>query len=1129
MIATTRRGGDRGGGQGNSAGRSGGSGSVVGNAWAKPLPRSRIGNSGGTGSTPVAPPPGIRVPSHAGMGATTSSSGSNSSSSSVSSKNSNGTSNNNSLNAANSAARRNALRERFLNLTLNLIDQEVVVTQKNGAVIEGKFHTFTPCASIDSKDRNMYVVKMCKSLRGPLGDDDSKINGDDQTNRPYAKIASEGCTVVIPAERVSNIHVKSIAIDSTPAHPSSASKLPGNKMASPWPNSSSSNGHANGDAGSAFRTDSDIASQSKNRSRELVAAGSAWTSGATHKSDSSSAADSALSSGNRRADALHSALEDGGTPSRRTYGPSTHLGGAADRGKHITGGALTGTIGKWDQFRANEQLFDVKASFNENLYTTELDKSRMDAKKIEEAERLAREIEGSAATNIHVAEERGQAVQGDYDEEDLYSGVLQNTAKALVNTTPKSRLAETVEENTNDATNEETETTEPVVPTSNTADIASPVKKTTEPPATSSQPAARSEQQQKAKLAPAPPRKMNYAAAAAVKVVPQGSSRSPTSPVSKKKPAASLPSASLSKRPVQSASPSLSSADAPETKEKEVGAEPDEDDNEASADVVDKEEKANEVMRIEKDSDNLKEALADDRKADAEDAVMLSKSPEASGSVTDGGKDDMADEKTKETTSEIEVSPQNSALEDAVGAKEEEKTEKVDTVASAEEEMAVEKKEENDEASRDAKKSESKPDAPTDTGATGDNKKTVTSKLNPSSKKFTFNPSAKAFTPKGGFGSVGAGTSGAVATTMASPPPPQSDHQQQPLMIDPTTGGAVPVMAAPGATPPAMHAQHYVPHPGAPMGQPGAMMPVPMHHPYMRYPAYNAMGQHAMPMQPPHVPQQPQPQQQGGAGVEGPGSPPPGGLVDETSQQQGGNAGNPLNPPTQQQQADMPPTSQAQGQPGGVPIPYGVPPNAGAPGYYPGGIPMHGQAPAHIRGYPQMPPQQIPVVPGGNPYRMYGPAPGHMQQQSAGSMPGMPPGQMRGPGYPGFPGTPGMQYPPSNYPTGMGHMSNGVEDDGQGYRGPQGRGSGGRGGGGDRGGGGRHGRRASRKNGRGGSARGFHHHGGHQGHQQSNGHHHQQHSASSDTSGHSDHSPGGNHLDGSLKQHDEISKGGGSD
>ncbi len=48
----------------------------------------------------------------------------------------------------------------------------------------------------------------------------------------------------------------------------------------------------------------------------------------------------------------------------------------------------------WDQFAVNEKLFGVKTDFNEDLYTTKLDKNSEEYKRREkEAARLAREIE----------------------------------------------------------------------------------------------------------------------------------------------------------------------------------------------------------------------------------------------------------------------------------------------------------------------------------------------------------------------------------------------------------------------------------------------------------------------------------------------------------------------------------------------------------------------------------------------------------------------------------------------------------------------------------------------------------------------------------------------------------------
>ena len=56
---------------------------------------------------------------------------------------------------------------------------------------------------------------------------------------------------------------------------------------------------------------------------------------------------------------------------------------------------LNSRAGKnWDQFAVNEKLFGVTTDYQEEIYTTKLDKSDPNFKKREaEAERLAREIE----------------------------------------------------------------------------------------------------------------------------------------------------------------------------------------------------------------------------------------------------------------------------------------------------------------------------------------------------------------------------------------------------------------------------------------------------------------------------------------------------------------------------------------------------------------------------------------------------------------------------------------------------------------------------------------------------------------------------------------------------------------
>lgn len=61
----------------------------------------------------------------------------------------------------------------------------------------------------------------------------------------------------------------------------------------------------------------------------------------------------------------------------------------------------------WDQFAENERLFGMKTDYDENIYTTTIDKSHPQYKqRLADADRKAREIERSVANNAHVAEER---------------------------------------------------------------------------------------------------------------------------------------------------------------------------------------------------------------------------------------------------------------------------------------------------------------------------------------------------------------------------------------------------------------------------------------------------------------------------------------------------------------------------------------------------------------------------------------------------------------------------------------------------------------------------------------------------------------------------------------------------
>ncbi|KAI1659291.1 hypothetical protein F4813DRAFT_388000 [Daldinia decipiens] len=107
----------------------------------------------------------------------------------------------------------------------------------------------------------------------------------------------------------------------------------------------------------------------------------------------------------------------------------------------------------WDQFAVNERQFGIKTTYDENIYTTAIDKSHPQYKeRVAAAEKKAREIERSAAVTAHVAEERvvdyagGEDVGG--NEEEKYSGVKRQDFPPLPNSrenkyTPPARRAPT--------------------------------------------------------------------------------------------------------------------------------------------------------------------------------------------------------------------------------------------------------------------------------------------------------------------------------------------------------------------------------------------------------------------------------------------------------------------------------------------------------------------------------------------------------------------------------------------------------------------------------------------------------------------------------------------------------------
>ena len=170
-----------------------------------------------------------------------------------------------------------------------------------------------------------------------------------------------------------------------------------------------------------FATDLQI-SGGKGGSHSLVAAGSAWTSAGEGSSGVPEGGNVGGGLGRGKgADAMNWRSAAVGSRSPPSSSNCSALGGLESGSK--------GGIGSWDQFAANEKKFNVRANYDENMYTTKLDVDNIDSEKRRKAERIAREIEGTVSANIHVAEERNQQIQTDCDEEDLYSGVLTEDLK----------------------------------------------------------------------------------------------------------------------------------------------------------------------------------------------------------------------------------------------------------------------------------------------------------------------------------------------------------------------------------------------------------------------------------------------------------------------------------------------------------------------------------------------------------------------------------------------------------------------------------------------------------------------------------------------------------------------------
>lgn len=75
--------------------------------------------------------------------------------------------------------------------------------------------------------------------------------------------------------------------------------------------------------------------------------------------------------------------------------PLSSAGNGIENGDDVTFGAGATSGTQWDQFAVNERLFGVRTNFNEDEYTTRLDRTAKDFKERERrAEQIAAEITG---------------------------------------------------------------------------------------------------------------------------------------------------------------------------------------------------------------------------------------------------------------------------------------------------------------------------------------------------------------------------------------------------------------------------------------------------------------------------------------------------------------------------------------------------------------------------------------------------------------------------------------------------------------------------------------------------------------------------------------------------------------
>ena len=209
--------------------------------------------------------------------------------------------------------------------------------------------------------------------------------------------------MVVSSRTFENVNVKSIRRDTTPEAMRSSGTVGAGK--------------------DAFRTDSQISGSRGIERRRLIKAGATWTSAGDGGGglDGNAPARTTMTWGKetrkKGADALNwrAAALDWRVDVARGGGVRSSTAVVGVRGR----GGLEGSIGNWDQFAANEMIFGVKASFDEDLYTTKLDLSSIDASRHADAERDKHEQRKRGRLRQREAErrahERRRARGGDHD------------------------------------------------------------------------------------------------------------------------------------------------------------------------------------------------------------------------------------------------------------------------------------------------------------------------------------------------------------------------------------------------------------------------------------------------------------------------------------------------------------------------------------------------------------------------------------------------------------------------------------------------------------------------------------------------------------------------------------------